>query len=150
MWNIATQNPHRIHIFHDESIFRSGGVSPKRCHMVSDFLVEHPSGPVFELSEDEWKQAVAKYKKLTVDSDVDYLSRTATASINIGTDAYFDNDTILNLRGKLPYKVKLAEIHEKLAKHPAFRKVTKLEMLARKYNMKIIYCPKYHCELNVI
>ena len=23
-------------------------------------------------------------------------------------------------------------------------------MLAMKYNIKIIYCPKYHCELNVI
>ena len=28
--------------------------------------------------------------------------------------------------------------------------VTKLEVLASKYNMKIIYCPKYHCELNAI
>ena len=50
--------------------------------MTSDFLVEHPSGPFFELSKDEWKQAVAKYKTVTVDDDVDYLSRTATASIN--------------------------------------------------------------------
>ena len=64
--------------------------------MVSDFLVEHPRGPFFELSEDKWKQAVTRYKTLTVDGDVDYLSRTATASINIGTDAYFDNDTILS------------------------------------------------------
>ena len=64
--------------------------------MVSDFIVAHPSGPFFQLSEDEWKQAVAKYKTLTSDSDVDYLSRTATASINIGTDAYFNNDTILS------------------------------------------------------
>ena len=82
---------------HDESIFRSGEVSPKRwffkenipffskgrgrSHMTSDFLVEHPSGPFFELSKDEWKQGVAKYKTVTVDDDVDYLSRTATASI---------------------------------------------------------------------
>ena len=69
--------------------------------MVSDFLVEHPSGPFFELSEDEWKQVVTKYKTLTVDSDVDYLSRPATASINIGTDTYFDNDTILSLFERL-------------------------------------------------
>ena len=67
-----------------------------RSHMQSDFLVEHPTGPFFELSEDEWKQAVTKYKTLTVDGDVDYLNRTATASTNIGTDAYFDNDTILS------------------------------------------------------
>ncbi|CAF4025243.1 unnamed protein product [Rotaria sp. Silwood2] len=99
-------------IVHDESTFRSGKVSPKRwffkenipffskgrgrSHMLSNFLVEHPSGPFFQLSEDEWKQAVAKYKTLTDDSDVNYVSRTATASINIGTDAYFDNDTILS------------------------------------------------------
>jgi len=98
-------------LVHDESTFRSGEVSHKRwffkenipffskgrgrSHMVSDFLVQHPSGPFFELSEDEWKQAVAKYKSLSADSDVNYLSRTATATINIGTDAYFDNDTIL-------------------------------------------------------
>lgn len=63
--------------------------------MVSDFLVQHPSGPFFELSKDEWKKATAKYKSLCADSDVNYVSRTATASINIGTDAYFDNDTIL-------------------------------------------------------
>lgn len=61
--------------------------------MVSDFLVQHPSGPFFELSEEEWVQATAKYKSLTTDSGVHYLDRTSIASINIGTDAYFDNDT---------------------------------------------------------
>ncbi len=46
---------------------------------------------------------VAKYKSFNADSDavsdvnsVSSLSRTATASINIRTDPYFDNDTILN------------------------------------------------------
>ncbi|CAF1122713.1 unnamed protein product [Didymodactylos carnosus] len=89
---------------------RSGEVSPKRRfftestlffskergrnHIVSDFLVQHPSGPLFKLSEDEWKQAVAKYKSLSDDGDVNHLRRTATASINIRTDAYFDNDMI--------------------------------------------------------
>jgi hypothetical protein len=98
-------------LVHDESTFRSGEVSSKRwffkenipffskgrgrSHMVSDFLVQHPSGPFFHLTENEWKQAVVKYKSLNVNSDVNYLDRTATASINIGTDAYFDNDTIL-------------------------------------------------------
>ncbi|CAF1047346.1 unnamed protein product [Didymodactylos carnosus] len=54
--------------------------------MISDFLVQHPSGPFCELSEDEWKQAVAKYTSLSDDDDVNYLRRTATISINIGTD----------------------------------------------------------------
>ncbi|CAF1174677.1 unnamed protein product [Didymodactylos carnosus] len=91
MWNVPIQTPHRILIFHDESTFRSGEISPKRwffeennpffskgrgrSHMVSDFLVQHPSGPFFQLSEDEWKLAVAKYKSLSADNDVNYLSR---------------------------------------------------------------------------
>ena len=99
-------------LVHDQSTFRSGEVSPKRwffkenvrffskkygpSHKVSDFPVEYPSGPFFELSEDEWKQVVAKCKTLTVDGDVDYLNRTTTASVNIGTGAYFNNDTILS------------------------------------------------------
>ncbi|CAF1102923.1 unnamed protein product [Didymodactylos carnosus] len=64
--------------------------------MISDFLVQHPSGPFFKLSVDVWKQAVAKYKSLSDDGDVNYLRRTPTASINIGTDAYFGNDKILS------------------------------------------------------
>ena len=64
--------------------------------MVSDFLVRHSSGPIFELSEDEWKQVVATYKSLSADNDANYLSRRATASIDIEMDAYFDNDTILS------------------------------------------------------
>ena len=65
-------------------------------HMVSDFLVQHPSGPFFELNADEWKQVAAKYKTLSADTDVDYFSQIATASINIETEAYLDNDTILS------------------------------------------------------
>ena len=65
------------------------------------FLVEHSSGSFFELDENKWKQVVTKYKPLSADSDVNYLSRTTTASINIGTDAYFDNDTILSQLGRL-------------------------------------------------
>ncbi|CAF1443844.1 unnamed protein product, partial [Didymodactylos carnosus] len=58
---------------HDESTFRSGGVSAKRwtidnqtpffnkgrgrSHMVSDFLVAHPSGPFLALTHSEYKQA---------------------------------------------------------------------------------------------
>ncbi|CAF5040557.1 unnamed protein product, partial [Rotaria sp. Silwood1] len=221
---------------HDESTFRSGE-ERGRSHMVSDFLVQHPSGPFFELSENEWKQAVRKYQSLSVAGDVNYLDRTATASINIGTDAYFDNDTILeqferlfqmlefkqeyrdhqieiivdnarthtaksyslqdfgknvgtrcpveqieyvdengatkvvdcyfkggehkgksngltelckDLGVQLPDKIKLDEIREILSSHRAFRNATKLEMLGAKYKINIIYCPKYHCELNAI
>ncbi len=77
--------------------------------MVSDFLVQHPSGPFFELTENEWKSATEKYKSLNLRGDVNYLERTATASINIGTDAYFDNDTIL---GQLERLFQLLEFKE--------------------------------------
>ncbi|CAF4450698.1 unnamed protein product, partial [Didymodactylos carnosus] len=51
---------------------------------------------------------------------------------------------------QLPSKVKLNEIREILSKHRAFQNITKLEMLAIKYHIKIIYCPKCHRELNGI
>lgn len=37
-----------------------------------------------------------------------------------------------------------------LKKHPVFKPITKLEDLAKKYNVKITYLPKFHCELNPI
>ncbi|CAF3053204.1 unnamed protein product [Rotaria sp. Silwood2] len=219
--------------------FRSGEVSLKRwffeentaffskrrgrSHMVSNFLVQHPSGPFFELNENEWKQAIAKYKSLSADNDVNYLSRTGTASINIGTDAYFDNDTILEQFEKLfqllefkqeykhhqieiivdnarthttkayslqefgktidthcpveqieyvdengakkvidcyfkqgPYKDQskdLAELAKELGVQlPAKTKLDKIRKLLSEHRAfkNIIYCPKYHCELNSI
>lgn len=35
-------------------------------------------------------------------------------------------------------------------KHPAFNTATKIESLAFSYNVKIIFLPKYHCEMNPI
>ena len=46
--------------------------------------------------------------------------------------------------------VKFAELRTILASHPAFQKVPKLEELARKYNIKVIFAPKFHCDLNAI
>lgn len=34
--------------------------------------------------------------------------------------------------------------------HPAFKDVSKLELLGDQYGVLILYCPKYHCELNPI
>ena len=45
---------------------------------------------------------------------------------------------------------KLAELRQIVSKHPAFEIGTKLEQLASKYGVDIIWCPKYHCELNPI
>ena len=46
--------------------------------------------------------------------------------------------------------VKLAELRTILTSHAAFQKVSRLENLARKYNIKVIFAPKFHCELNAI
>lgn len=37
-----------------------------------------------------------------------------------------------------------------LSKHPAFHTESNLEILAKKYGHKIIFLPKFHCELNPI
>ena len=97
---------------HDESTFRSGEVSAKRwiygddmslfskgrgrSVMISDFMVSHPSGPFFNLNDKEWDEAINKYPNLLRDTDdVNYINHTASATISIGTDSYFDNDAIL-------------------------------------------------------
>ena len=37
-----------------------------------------------------------------------------------------------------------------LSNHKAFQSASRLETVATKYNIKIVFCPKYHCELNPI
>ena len=97
---------------HDESTFRSGEVLHKRwtvegktpffskgqgrSHMVSDFLVAHPSGPFFLLSQEEFDLAAKQYPSLKSDNnDLNFVNCSATAGINVGQGGYFDNDTIL-------------------------------------------------------
>ena len=109
-WIAPTRRP-CILMCHDESTFHCGEVSAKRwmmndsigffskgrgrSYMVSDFLVQHPSGPFFSLNDNEWNEAIKRYPTLDQIDDVEYVERSATASINIGTDSYFDNRTIL-------------------------------------------------------
>ena len=50
----------------------------------------------------------------------------------------------------LPKDVKLDRLREIVSQHPVFQVTSKLEHLAREYNTLIIWCPKYHCELNLI
>lgn len=45
---------------------------------------------------------------------------------------------------------KLQEMRELLSNHVAFEPISKLESLAREYGITIVFCPKYHCELNPI
>ena len=47
--------------------------------------------------------------------------------------------------------VKLDDLKEICKKHAAFKETTKLEEVAAKYpNIKIIFVPKFHCELSPI
>ena len=205
--------------------------------MVSDFIVQHPCGPFFSLSDAEFAFTAKKFPSLSNPDGIYYLKNSASAGINVGEEGYFNNEIILaqseHLFMLLPFKkafddhvleievdnarthaakaysindfsksirtqrpvnfihyfnddgqlvsiscyflkvehkrksrglvelskdlnmpisssMKLAEIRNILSSHPAFQNVSKLEMLARKYQVKVIFCPKFHCELNAI
>lgn len=205
--------------------------------MLSDFIVQHPTGPFFSLTDTEYRRATKKFPALSNLDGLNYLINSVTAGINVGQEGYFDNETILNKFEKLfmllsfkdDYKghqvevvvdnarthsakeyslndfqkgigtkcpvdsieyvsdngqlisisgffsdgkdkgkskglfelakelqvqirpdMKLADIRAALLDHPAFQNASKLELLARKYQVKIIFCPKFHCELNAI
>ncbi len=245
-----------LEIFHDEASNASNEQSPMRwvkegaepfiskgrgrSIMTSDFLIAHPSGSTFSLSEEEWKNATEKYPSLLDDHGINYEPRTCIGSIVPGREGYFDSEAILNqferlfqmLQFKKAYhypvpcdievivdnarthtaqtlnindyrlnigkscpleyivwkddnenehtldlffkdgpnkglskglrqiaielgfeispKAKLVDIKALVVKHPAFSSSTKLEALGNKYGVKIIFLPKFHCELNPI
>ena len=111
-------------LVHDESTFKNGEISAKRWmvdghtpffskgqgrpHMVSDFLVQHPPGLFFSLSDVEFRRACNKYPSLASSHNLNYLEHSATARINVGQDDYFDNNTVLTqferLLMLLPFK----------------------------------------------
>ena len=62
--------------------------------MISDFLVQHPSGPFFQLNEKEWIDAVKRFPDL-LDTDLRYGKYSATITAHVGVDPYFDNSIIL-------------------------------------------------------
>ena len=76
--------------------------------MLSDFLVSCPEGPFFELSNEEWSAAVKRHGDLLDGSTMKYLPRSASASIQVGVDGYFDNEAVLEqftrLFKLLPFK----------------------------------------------
>ena len=196
--------------------------------MVSDFIVQHPCGPFFSLSDAEFTLAAKKFPSLFNPDGINYLKNSASTGINVGEEGYFSDEIILaqfeRLFMLLPFKkafddhvmeivvdntrthtakeysindfsegigtqcpvdsihyfdddgqlvsiscyflqvehkgkskglvelskdlnmpisssMKLAEIRNILSSHPAFQNVSKLEMQARKYQVKIIFCP---------
>jgi transposase len=44
----------------------------------------------------------------------------------------------------------LLRLREILSLHQAFTDISKLEILGKKFGVNVVYCPKYHCELNPI
>ena len=64
--------------------------------MVSDFLVSHSSSPFFRLNDKEYSLALEKYPELAdYDHGIIYEKNSATASIILGSDNYFNNELIL-------------------------------------------------------
>ncbi|CAF4260215.1 unnamed protein product [Rotaria magnacalcarata] len=185
----------------------------------------------------DFMKTITKYPDLLQNNDINYIDRTSTAAINVGADAYFDNETVLsqfqhlfkmlkfktdykdndidilvdnarthtvrqyNLNdfGKnigsrcpvdvieyydendikktiqyffssgphqnkskgllqlakelniiLPTKCFLSQLRELLSEYPAFQTKTKLENLAKTFNINIIYSSKFRCEFNPI
>ena len=66
-----------------------------RSNMLSEFLVMHPPGPFFHLSQTEYEKALEKYPELDEPEDINYIERTASTSAHVSSDVYFDNSTIL-------------------------------------------------------
>ncbi|CAF1530301.1 unnamed protein product [Rotaria sordida] len=109
---------------HDESTYKAGEVSAKRwimsdkaafynkgkgrSIMCSDFLIMHSSGPFFSLTDLEYAEALKKYPHLNDDYDILYEKNSASGSIIVGGDSYFDNQTVLTqferLFQLLPFK----------------------------------------------
>ena len=119
----------RILICHDETTYRSGEMSKKcwvfgkrrfyskgrgRSHMVSDFLVQHPSGPFLSLNKAEWDKAIQKYPELLETNGINYLKYSATASVTIGNGFYFDNEIVIQQFERL---FKLLEFKKDFAGH---------------------------------
>jgi hypothetical protein len=101
-------------ICHDESTFNAGDQQSHkwsfgfnsaiydknrgRSRMLSYFLCQHPFVSLFELSDDEMKDALKKYPELdSQDSEFVCDKNSANASMEPGKnkDGYFDNVTIL-------------------------------------------------------
>ena len=47
-------------------------------------------------------------------------------------------------------RINHGDLYRTFSRHVAFKNISRLEKLAAKYYMKIIFNPKYHCEMNPI
>ena len=99
-------------VAHDESTFRSGDICAKRWFfedcapfyskgrgrsmMISDFLVMHPSGPLFGLDTKDYEETIGEFPELEDSDRVNYVKWGATGSIDVVGDSYFNNSTVLH------------------------------------------------------
>ena len=76
--------------------------------MCSEFSVKHPRGPVFSLNDDDYSRILQIYPDLDDPTEIIYEKNSASASIIVDRDNYFDNETILfqfkRLFKLLPFK----------------------------------------------
>ena len=69
---------------------------PGKSVMISEFLVSYPDNSFFRFSHEEWKAAASQYPELMEETDIDYIERSASGSIQAGYDRYFDNNAIVS------------------------------------------------------
>lgn len=116
-------------------------------------------------------------KKIGTRCPVEFIEYVDDQGCNVAISCYFTHGEhqgkskgLLNLARELnidvPDSIKLNDLKNILAQHRSFQnvndifsetnlsyrifQVTKLERLASTYNVKVIFTPKYHCELNPI
>lgn len=88
---------------------------------------------------------------------IEWIENSKTKSINCN-DSNGESKGLLNIAKELGIidvnitsrDIYINDLREKMAKHIAFDNTSNLEKLAFKYDVKIIWCPKYHCEVNPI
>jgi hypothetical protein len=119
--------------FHDESTFRCNEQTPKRWFrkgkepfvskgkgrsiMVSDFIVAHPSGPFFNLSDAKWQKCILKYPNIVDLHGVHYDAKTCTVRIQPGAENYLCSETILAQFERLFQMLEFKKAFNKQLKH---------------------------------
>ena len=82
-----------IELLKKEPFFNKGR---GRSLMTSDFIVQHPSGLFFELSDEQLKRAAKKYPSLKEPNlSLNFAKNGASAFIALDGKNNFDSDTIL-------------------------------------------------------
>ncbi|CAF1133361.1 unnamed protein product [Brachionus calyciflorus] len=62
--------------------------------MLSDFIIAEKSFSLFELNDEEWEEALKNEPILNKESQLGFLSKSATSIITPSKDKYFNNESI--------------------------------------------------------